>query len=184
VRKECRLCGFGGQGIILAGIILAEAAAIYEGYHVVQAQDYGPAARGDSSKTDVIISAESIIYPKCSQLDLLVALSQRGYDENAPFLKRGGKLVFDSGAVRPARKGGALHFPVTRIAREATGAGFGANMVALGIVAAVTELVSLENMEKAMLERVPPHTKEQNRSALLAGYRVAQEGRKARKHAG
>jgi 2-oxoglutarate ferredoxin oxidoreductase subunit gamma len=184
VKKECRLCGFGGQGIILAGILLAEAAGIYEGNHVVQVQDYGPAARGDSSKADVVISDSPIIYPKCSQLDLLVALSQRAYEENLPFIKRKGILIIDSDNVHPARKVGVLSFPMTQIAREQTGGGFGVNMVALGAVAAVNGIVKLESLEKAVHERVPPHTREQNRSALTAGFRIAKENAKLRKNAG
>ncbi len=184
MRKECRLCGFGGQGIILAGIILAEAASIYQGYHVVQVQDYGPAARGDSSKSDVIISDDIIIYPKCSRLDLLVALSQHGYEENLPHLKRGGILVIDTDNVHAAKRGRMSQYPITQIAREQTGGALGANMVTLGILAAVSDLVTLENLEKAMLERVPPHTRELNQAALRAGYRVAQASRKAKKNAG
>lgn len=181
MRKECRFSGFGGQGVILAGILLAEAAGIHEGRHVVQVQDYGPAARGDSSKTDVIISDNPIIFPKCSQLDLLVALSQHAFDENLPFVKSGGVVIADSDNVRPIRKAGILCFPMTRIAREQTGGGFGVNMVALGLVAAVAGIVRLESIEKAVCDRVPPHTKEQNQAALTAGYRLGNESGKTGK---
>jgi len=184
VKKECRLCGFGGQGIILAGIILAETAAIHEGKHVVQVQDYGPAARGDSSKTDVIISTEPIIYPKCTRLDLLVALSQKGFEENAGSVRKGGTIIIDTDNVHPAKRAGIIRFPMTRIAREQAGTAISVNMVALGIITAVTELVELQNIEKTVLDRVPPHTKEQNRAALMAGYNIAQEQRRARKNVG
>jgi len=182
MRKECRLCGSGGQGIILAGIILAEAAAIHEGNHVVQVQDYGPAARGDSSKTDVIISSKPIIYPKCDRLDLLVALSQKAYEANFSFVRRNGLIIIDSNNVKPQGKGSVIRFPMTELARERAGNSISVNMVALGIIAAVTDVARFESIEKSMLERVPQHTREQNQAALLAGFQVAQETRKARKH--
>jgi 2-oxoglutarate ferredoxin oxidoreductase subunit gamma len=173
VRKECRFCGSGGQGIILAGIILAEAAGICEGKHVAQAQDYGPAARGDSSKTDVIISDSAIDYPKCSQLDLLVALSQRAYDENKAYLKEGGILIVDSNNVQPGKVEVGRQFPMTAIARERIGSPLSVNMVALGTVAALVGIVELESVKESMLGRVPKHTREQNLAALLAGYEAA-----------
>jgi 2-oxoglutarate ferredoxin oxidoreductase subunit gamma len=184
MRKECRLCGSGGQGIILAGIILAEAAAIHEGKHVVQVQDYGPAARGDSSKTDVIISSKPIIYPKCERLDLLVALSQKAYEENFSFVRRSGITIIDSNNVKPAGKGSVVRFPMTELARERAGGTFSVNMVALGIIAAVADVVRFESIEKAMHERVPQHTREQNQAALLAGFQIAQETRKTKRHVG
>jgi 2-oxoglutarate ferredoxin oxidoreductase subunit gamma len=181
---ECRLSGSGGQGIILAGIILAEAAAIYEGKEVAQTQDYGPAARGDSSKTDIIISAEPIIYPKCSRLDLLLALSQRGYDENLLSVKRNGVIIIDSDNVRPAGRGGIIRLPMTTLALERAGSAVSVNMVALGVIAAAADVVRIESVELSMLERVPPHTREQNRAALMAGFQAAQESRKAKKRVG
>jgi 2-oxoglutarate ferredoxin oxidoreductase subunit gamma len=184
MRKECRLSGSGGQGIILAGIILAEAAAIHEGNYVAQTQDYGPAARGDSSKTDVIISSAPIIFPKCLQLDLLVALSQKGYEENVSLVKRNGIIIIDSDNVQPIRRAGTMRFPMTKLAREKAGNAISVNMVALGIIAAAADVVRLESLEKAVQERVPPHTKEQNQIALMAGFQLAQQARKTRKHAG
>lgn len=179
-RKECRLCGSGGQGIILAGIILAEAAALSEGKHVTQVQDYGPAARGDSSKTDVVISDAEIYYPKCRRLDLLVALSQPAFDENKPYLKEGGTLIIDSNNVRVHNGESAYEFPLTEIARDEIGSPLSVNMVALGAVAAVSKMVKLESLKESMLGRVPGHTKDQNLAALEAGYNIA-KGPKKRK---
>ena len=173
MRKECRLCGSGGQGIILAGIILAEAAAIHEDKHVTQVQDYGPAARGDSSKTDVVISDEEINYPKCTRLDLLVALSQRAYERNRAFLKEGGLLIVDSNNVSlpPGRPGHKI--PMTEIARDKAKNPMSVNMVALGAVAALDSIAGLENLKKSLKQRVPNKTTEQNIAALTAGYEAA-----------
>ncbi len=178
MRIECRLCGSGGQGIILAGIILAEAAGIHEGREVAQVQDYGPAARGDSSKTDVVISDSEIDYPKCSRLDVLVALSQRAYGENRASLKEGGVLIVDSDNVTIAKSEGGLQFPMTEIARDAAGTPVGVNMVALGVLAAVGGVVKLSSVKNAMLARVPAHTRNQNLAALMAGYEEAKSGLK------
>ena len=173
MRTECRLCGYGGQGIILAGIILAEAAGIYEGRYVVQFQDYGPAARGGASKTDVVISDSEIDYPKASRLDLLVALSQRGFDEYGADLKGDGILIVDSNNVHLDKSKAGRRFPMTEIARDRVGNPLGVNMVALGTMAALTRIVKLESLKQAMLGRVPVHTQEQNLAALMAGYEIA-----------
>jgi 2-oxoglutarate ferredoxin oxidoreductase subunit gamma len=173
LKKECRLCGSGGQGIILAGIILAEAAAIYEDKFVTQSQDYGPAARGDSSKTDVIISDEEILYPKCRRLDILIALSQRAYDKNRRFLKEDGILVVDSNNVRlPAGRAGHK-IPMTKIARDKLDSPMSVNMVALGAAAALDSVARLESLEESLKGRVPGKTKKKNLAALKAGYEAA-----------
>ncbi|UCD56701.1 MAG: 2-oxoacid:acceptor oxidoreductase family protein [Candidatus Hydrogenedentota bacterium] len=178
MRKECRFNGYGGQGIILAGIILAEAAGVYEGQHVVQVQDYGPAARGDSSTTDVIISDSTIDFPKATRLDLLVALSQRGFEQHNKFLRENGTIIADSDNVHPGSSKGVRRFPLTEIACEQTGGPLGVSIVALGATVALTGIVKLESVKKSMLERVPGPTKENNLAALMAGYTVAHDRKK------
>ncbi len=180
MRRECRLCGSGGQGIILAGIILAEAAAICEGKYVTQVQDYGPAARGDSSRTDVVISDNTIDYPKCSRLDLLVALSQRAFDENKSFLKEDGILIVDSSNVRLSKGENGLRFPMTEIARDKVGSPLSVNMVALGIIAALTEIVKLPSVKSTMLARVPARTTKLNLAGIMAGYKLAKARAKSK----
>jgi 2-oxoglutarate ferredoxin oxidoreductase subunit gamma len=179
VRKECRLCGSGGQGIILAGIILAEAAGIYEDKFVTQVQDYGPAARGDSSKTDVVISDEEIYYPKCMELDLLVALSQRAYEKNRAYLKEDGLLIVDLNNVKLRTGEKARKIPMTDIARNEVGSPLSVNMVALGAIAALDGIAKFDSIKNAMLERVPSATKEQNLAALERGYQAAKKNKKA-----
>src|SRR4030042_4909584 len=95
-RYEIRLGGSGGQGIILMGIILAEAIGIYEGKSVAQTQSYGPEARGGSSKSEVVISDEEIDYPKAMKPDLLLAMNQKSCDDFYPDLKPDGMLIVDS----------------------------------------------------------------------------------------
>ena len=95
-RYEMRLSGSGGQGLVLAGLILAEASGIYEGKHVVQTVSYGPAARGGTSRADVVVSDQDIDYPKAMGLDILLAMNQMACDESAGELKPQGLLVVDS----------------------------------------------------------------------------------------
>jgi len=181
LRKECRLCGSGGQGIILAGIILAEAAGIHEGRHVTQVQDYGPAARGDSSRTDVVISDDEIQYPKCRELDLLVALSQRAYDKNKALLKEDGILIVDSSNVTLPFGESAYRIPMTEIAKEKIGSPLSVNMVALGAIAALDGVIKLESLERSLKKRVPEKSKDRNLAALAAGFEVAGGNKKNKK---
>ena len=177
-RYEIRLSGSGGQGLILMGIILAEAIGIYEGWYVAQTQSYGPEARGGSSKSEVIASDEEIDYPKALKLDLLLAMNQRSCDEFYLDLKPHGILVVDSTFVTqiPAQK--AFRIPFTRIAREKFNREVVANIVALGALTQLTPLVSQKAIETAALARVPRGTEPLNRDALRAGITAARRARK------
>jgi 2-oxoglutarate ferredoxin oxidoreductase subunit gamma len=168
IRYEIRLAGSGGQGLILAGVILAEAAGIYDGKFVCQTQSYGPAARGGASKAEVVISDAEIDYPKAIRPDVLLALNQMSLDKYLADLKDGGVLLVDADLVREVPREGAVAIPFTRLARD-LGKEMMANIVALGALAALTGAVSAEGLETAVLARVPPHTRELNRKALEAG---------------
>ncbi len=167
-RFEIRLAGSGGQGLVLAGVILAEAAGIYDGKFVCQTQSYGPEARGGASKAEVVISDAEIDYPKAIRPDVLLALSQKALDVYLGDLKAGGVLLVDADLVREVPAAGALPIPFTRLAREA-GRELMANIVALGALAAVTGAVSREALQAAVLARVPAGSREMNQRALEAG---------------
>ena len=171
MRYEIRLAGSGGQGLVLAGVILAEAAGIYDGKFVCQTQSYGPAARGGASKAEVVISDAEIDYPKAIRLDVLLALNQASLDKYLGDLKPGGVLLVDADLVREVPREGAVALPFTHLARE-LGKEMMANIVALGALAAITQAVSPEGLKAAVLNRVPPQTRELNEKALEAG-RVA-----------
>lgn len=170
-KKEIRLAGSGGQGLILAGIILAEAAILYEDLNAVQTQSYGPEARGGASKSEVIISDGDINYPKCENVDVMLALTQKSVDEYIGDLKRGGLLLVDSELVDNVPNGTFEwhQIPFTAIARDEIGKGFVANIVALGALGELLDFISPMSMEKAVLRRVPKGTEEINKKALLAG---------------
>ena len=171
-RYEIRLAGSGGQGLILAGIILAEAAGVYDGKFVCQTQSYGPEARGGASKAEVVISDAAIDYPKAIQPDVLLAMNQKSLDAFLSDLKPGGLLLVDADLVSEFPASRAVALPFTRIAREA-GSAMAANIVALGALIQLTGAVSLESLTAAVLARVPKGTEELNRRALAAGVAAA-----------
>jgi 2-oxoglutarate ferredoxin oxidoreductase subunit gamma len=178
-RYEIRLSGSGGQGLILMGIILAEAIGIYEGKYVAQTQSYGPEARGGSSKSEVIVSDEEIDYPKAIRLDLLLAMNQKSCDEFYPDLKAEGLLIVDSTFVTQIPTPKAFQIPFTRLAREKFGREMVANIIALGALSQLTPIVSAKAVEAAVLARVPKGTEKLNRDALKAGMNAAKRAKKA-----
>jgi 2-oxoglutarate ferredoxin oxidoreductase subunit gamma len=178
-RYEIRLSGSGGQGLILMGIILAEAIGIYDGKYVAQTQSYGPEARGGSSKSEVIVSNEEIDYPKVMSLDLLLAMNQRSCDEFYPDLKPEGLLIVDSTFVTQVPTPKAFQIPFTRIAREKLKREVVANIIALGALSQLTPVVSRKAIESAVLARVPRGTEKLNRDALRAGINAAKRAKEA-----
>lgn len=173
-RTEIRLAGEGGQGMILAGIILAEAAAIYDGKNALQTQSYGPEARGGASKAEVIIAQGEIDYPGVISADVLVVLSQEACDKFAPGLKKDGLLIVDEDKVRRVPVNRAVKVPIGRLAQEATGKAITANVVALGLLVGLTGVVSREAIEKAVIARAPRGTEANNRAALEAGLHASE----------
>ena len=178
-RYEIRLSGSGGQGLILMGIILAEAIGIYDGKYVAQTQNYGPEARGGSSKSEVIVSDEEIDYPKAIRLDLLLAMNQKSCDEFYTDLKPEGLLIVDSTFVSQIPTPKAFQIPFTRVAREKFGREVVANIIALGALSQLTPIVSSKAVESAVLARVPKGTEKLNREALRAGMSAAKRAKKA-----
>ncbi len=176
-RYEFRLSGSGGQGLILAGKILAEAAAIYDGKNATQSQSYGPEARGGSSRSEVIISDEDIDYPKATNIDFLLAFTQEACDKYYHDVKENGIVLVDSNYVTkcPSGKFKIFSLPITEIAEKETGKTLVANIVALGVITALTNVVSKEAVESAILSRVPKGTEELNLRAFRAGITAAQK---------
>jgi 2-oxoglutarate ferredoxin oxidoreductase subunit gamma len=172
-RTEIRLAGEGGQGMILAGIILAEAAAIYDGKNAIQTQSYGPEARGGASKAEVVIASGEIDHPEVLEADVLVALSQEAFNKFSANVKAGGLLIVDEDKVDSSTIPNAVRIPVTRLAFETTGKAITANTVALGAVVGLTGVVSRQAIARAVLARAPKGTVEMNQAALEAGFAAA-----------
>lgn len=175
-KKELRLSGTGGQGLILAGIIMADA-AIRDGKNSIQSQSYGPEARGGASRAEVIIGDDEIDYPKVSNPDVLLVMSQEASDKFARDLARGGVLIADSTYVYelPQVDGEIYTLPISKTAREEAGREMVANVVALGAVARITGVVSREALADALLSRIPRGTEEINRKALDLGWQLAEK---------
>lgn len=185
-RYEIRLSGSGGQGLVLAGIILAEAAGIYEGKNVVQTVTYGPAARGGTSRADVVVSDTEIDYPKAMGLDILLAMNQMAADESVSDLKPVGVLVVDSKLVTQVTYPRVVKIPFTQIAREKCGREQMANIVALGTLSQLIPVippgagvVSPESMKAAVLDRIPKGTEKLNQLAFEEGVKAAVEIQKS-----
>lgn len=174
MKVEVRLAGSGGQGLILAGIILAESCGVYEGKYVVQTQSYGPEARGGSSRSDVIISDKEILFPQARQVDLLACLSQSAYGDYCSSLREEGLLLLDDFYVREYNFPSALLLPFSRLAREKLGRELFANIILLGTVAKILEkrydFCHLDSLKKALAKRVSPDYLNQNLAALEIGY--------------
>ncbi len=176
-RFEIRFSGAGGQGLITAGIILAEAATIIEGKHAVQSQSYGPEARGGASKSEVIISDGPIDYPKATVVDACLAMTQEAADKYANGIKDGGVLLLDDDFVPNTPEGDykVIRIPIMRAAKEEIGREIVANVVALGAMIALTDVVSREAGEKAVLAKVPEAFKELNQKAFSLGFDKVKE---------
>jgi len=175
-RCEVRLAGTGGQGAVLAGILLAEA-AVRDGKNVTQTQSYGPEARGGASRSEVVISDDEIYYPKVLNADITLCMSQEACDRYGWQMDRGGLLIVDSDHVQRVPTLRALRVPLTTRAREATGREVVANVVGLGLLAGLTGIVSRQSLEEAIQARVPRGTIELNLKALAAGFELADEVR-------
>ncbi len=183
-RYEIRLSGSGGQGIILSGIILAEALGLYGGKFVAQTQSYGPEARGGASKAEIVVSDEEIDYPKAIKLDLLLAMNQKSCDEYYRDLKEDGVLIVDSTFVNQVPTSKAIQIPFTKIAREKFRKEIVANIISLGAITEFMDIISPKAMEAAVLARVPKGTERLNRDALKAGLMTARKVKKSMKKKG
>jgi 2-oxoglutarate ferredoxin oxidoreductase subunit gamma len=176
MRHEIILSGAGGQGLILAGAILAEAAGVYEGKEVVQTQSYGIQARGGASQSTVIISDELIRFPEVLTPDILLCLSQEAYERYASNLRNGGLLVIDQDLV-DAKDGrcdiSLMAFPFTAEA-EKMNRRIAANVIALGALAGVTSIVQPESIAKAIPSRLPERNVGIALAALDVGVGLAQ----------
>lgn len=177
-RFEARLSGSGGQGMILAAVILGEAIGGGDGRNVVQSQSYGPEARGGASKSDVVISSNEIFYPKAIKLDMLLAMTQESMDKYYEDLKEGGTLIIDSTLVTHVPTDNYYGLPFTRLAREEAGHVMVANVIALAAIGAITGVVSCEALTESVLARAPKGTEDKNRKAIEIGWR---EGLKIKK---
>ena len=172
-RFEMRLSGSGGQGMILASVIFAEAIGKTDQRNVVQTQSYGPEARGGASKSDVVISENEIYYPKAMKLDLLLTMTQESLDKYYVDLKEGGTLIVDTTLVTEIPTDKYFGLPFTELAKKKAGHVMVANVIALAAIAELTGSVTREALTDAVLSRAPKGTEEKNKKAIEIGFAEA-----------
>jgi 2-oxoglutarate ferredoxin oxidoreductase subunit gamma len=171
MEKEILITGFGGQGIVLTGNILGMAATLYDNRHATMTQSYGPEARGGSCSSQVVISDEPILFPYVENPQVMICMSQAGFQKNCALLAGGGTIIWDTDLVKPEtlnEQWRCFNIPATRFAEE-LGNKMMANIVMLGFVSAVSELVAPESLKQAVLKTVPPKTREKNDAAFERG---------------
>ncbi len=186
MKHEVRITGFGGQGIILSGVIVGKAASIYDDKMATMTQSYGPEARGSACSTQVIIDDDEILYPYIREADVLVAMSQEGYVKYKNELRAGGTLVYDEDLVDPGEvKKGVKSYAIKaqRVAETDLGRKIVTNIVMLGFFTAVTGVVPKKAMLEAIKTSVPKGTVELNVAAFERGFNAYVEGKKAQRKA-
>jgi len=174
--RHILITGFGGQGIVMAGDILGKAATLYDHKHATMTQNYGPEARGGACSSQVIISGEEILFPCVEEPEVLVCMSQEAYTKNIKTLRPDGTLIWDTDLVHTRKSDmqfKTFHVPATRYA-ESLGTKMMANIVMLGFVSAVEQVVHGDALKKAVLDSVPPATKDNNLKAFNMGREYGQ----------
>ncbi|MDR2624055.1 MAG: 2-oxoacid:ferredoxin oxidoreductase subunit gamma [Methanobrevibacter sp.] len=178
--KEIKIGGFGGQGVILSGVIIGKAAALFDKKYSVQTQSYGPEARGGASKTEILISDEEITYPKVQSPDILVIMSHEALLKYHTNLKEEGTLIVDPDLVHVGvisdfinkNKIDVYEAQVTKLATEKIGLKIVANIVMVGVITKITKLISVNAAKKAIVNSVPKGTEDKNISAFELGYDI------------
>jgi 2-oxoglutarate ferredoxin oxidoreductase subunit gamma len=171
--------GSGGQGVITAAIILAEAAVLWEGLEATQSQSYGPEARGGATRSDVIITDRPIRFPKVIQPNILISLTQEAYNKFCGIIRPGGMLLTDSRFVKTERKVDARQYelPMYREVMDKIGKPIVFNICMLGTLVGLTELVRSESIMKVLETRIPSNFLEMNRNALELGIELGEKSR-------
>jgi 2-oxoglutarate ferredoxin oxidoreductase subunit gamma len=175
-RKEIRISGFGGQGVVLSGEIIGKAASIYDKGFATLTQSYGPEARGGSCTAELVISDQPVSYPYVVDPEVVIILAQEAYHKYAGNLSEGALVIIDPDLVKsdPSHKARLLSIPATHMARE-MGRPVVANIIMLGFLSSVSDLVPMEALRKSVLSSVPEGTQDFNLKAFEAGYNYGME---------
>lgn len=171
---QIRLSGSGGQGLILAGIILAEAGNL-EGKQVVQTQSYGPEARGGASRAEVIISNKPIDYLEVEEADIFLALTTEAYSKYCYNVASESIIIIDDSVDAKVQRARVNSFPIISKARNDLGREIVSNIVALGVLTSLSKILEFSSVEEALKKRVPPHTMELNSQAFAKGWELGKE---------
>jgi 2-oxoglutarate ferredoxin oxidoreductase subunit gamma len=169
MKKEVRICGFGGQGVILAGFIIGKAATVFMNYNAVQSQSYGPEARGGAARSEVIISDEKIGYPRPTGVDLFVAMSQESFDTYRKDVRKDTQILLDPDLVPRHDIGRPIYMVQAQKIAESLGNKIVTNIVMVGAATAIFDTLDNEAVRKAVLDSVPSRFKELNEKAFEKG---------------
>lgn len=186
MRTEIRFSGFGGQGVILSGILAGKAAALFDNKHATMTQSFGPEARGSACSAQLVVSDEPVLYPYITKPTILVSMSQDACDKFLPELENGGVLLVDEDLVKTASVNDAIKkftIPATRFAEE-LGNKILANLVMLGFFSAVAGTISAASFKKAIPGSVPARYLELNKRAFDRGYEFGIQSKAKRDSAG
>ena len=175
-RSRIVFSGSGGQGVITAAIILAKAAAIFEGKNAIQSQSYGAAARGGATRTDIVIADSEINFPKVIQPNILVSLTQESYNKFSPIIRPGGLLLVDSKYVTIGKKVDAKHrvLPMFDTVLKEIGKPIVFNICMLGALIGITKLIKPESILKVLETTIPKDFMEMNKKALEMGIKMGE----------
>jgi 2-oxoglutarate ferredoxin oxidoreductase subunit gamma len=169
MKKEIRICGFGGQGVILSGFIIGKAASVFMNYHAVQSQSYGPEARGGAARSEVIVSDEKIGYPRPLGVDLLVAMSQESFDSYRSDVNKNTIIVVDPDLVKKHNIGQPVYKVHAQQIAEKLGNKIVTNIVMVGASMAIFGLLDLDAVKKSVIDSVPKRFINLNEKAFENG---------------
>jgi 2-oxoglutarate ferredoxin oxidoreductase subunit gamma len=178
MKKEIRICGFGGQGVILSGFIIGKAASVFMDYNAVQSQSYGPEARGGAARSEVIISDDKIGYPRPTGVDLLVAMSQESFDTYRDDVTKETTIIIDPDLVPKHNIGQPIYEINAQKIAESLGNKIVTNIVMVGALTSIFKLLDRNAVKKSVLDSVPSRFKELNEKAFEKGFEAGENARK------
>jgi 2-oxoglutarate ferredoxin oxidoreductase subunit gamma len=179
-RRELRIAGFGGQGVVLSGQIIGQAVVVYDKKYATFTQNYGPESRGGSCTAEVVTSEEPVGYPYVVNPDVIILLSQDAYHKYAKTIPENAQVIIDPDLIKlaPDDKHRVLTIPANQMARD-MGRVVVANVILLGFLAAVSDIVSAGALRQSILATVPKGTGDFNLKAFEAGNKYGMEHRHA-----
>jgi len=177
MKQEIRICGFGGQGVILAGFIIGKAACVFGDFNAVQSQSYGPEARGGAARSEVIVSDEKIGYPRPTGVDLLVAIAQEAFDTYRSDARDDTIIIVDPDLVPRHDIGRPIYKVRVQKIAEDLGNKIVTNIAMVGAIAGIYDLIEKECMKKAVIHSVPSRFVNLNVNAFEQGYEAGKNAR-------
>ena len=178
MKKDVRICGFGGQGVILAGFIIGKAASVFENYHAVQSQSYGPEARGGAARSEIIISDKKIGYPRPLSVDILLAMSQESFDSYRDDIRKDTVIIVDPDLIKKHDIGRPLFKVQALKIAEELGNKIVTNIVMVGAFTSIFVLLDKEAVKESVIDSVPKKFTDLNIKAFERGFEAGKDALK------